>query len=803
MKKQFLSIMLTMAMVLSLIPSMAITASADGEIKVGDIVFDKVLPSSGGVVTNSEVISVLAVGNYYLDKDLTLTGNIVLGAMNYGESADFNICLNGHKLTMGNYSIAVCNYANVKIYGQADGSEEVKHYYNVNNNEVTLTDSVSENYLSGGVITGATNHAIIIKSSKNTIIDNVNFVDNYSTEVGVDIFASLDSVSESITSSGYGGAICGYSAFGSANIPVSINNCKFIGNKADKEGGAIFLNVADCKINGCTFKYNSANGCGGAIASGSYFCSQHGDSSGTTISRDKLEIKNTIITENSASEFGGGLAMSSFFKGCNIASCFAEGTGVLTADGTYKNIEDINEGDVIKTFDHNTGKLCNQEVFYAFEGDDYSKSFTLNFSNNKKISVVDIHDFFEKESMQYVKISKANAKNYIGKHFYNAVDNRYEELLSVEYNNDSVKYYSLYTKYDFNCIAEGMLTVPDDVDCHLRIFKFNDDLTVNQEQLQKDIEKYGLYAYDPYDVWTEEEYDYQEGKYFNIMIGKGLITIEEAHALYDSMSPKPLKMMALSAKDIDVSDYEKSYNDVIIDNNTEIYNNKGKNNASDNVGFAYKKAYIDQYNSSNNYSNDYILKDFCGIDFDGTDSINKEEETSKIYRLNVYHKGDITTNGDGGMESECRVTLCEPIFNNSVDSGYYADKIDGETKEGIIAFTSLFSNLLTDFDGYTFGENNKFGMYIYKTSDTQKEDPIEITSTDFETLKDSGKGYFYSFATEIKEEDFEKSVIVAPFAFIGRKIYMGEFMTDSVANDGTKWLGDVSNKPNAAKKEAK
>lgn len=174
-----------------------------------------------------------------------------------------------------------------------------------------------------------------------------------------------------------------------------------------------------------------------------------------------------------------------------------------------------------------------QEVYLVWKSTRSKFAFTLHFDNKETVSIVGEHDLFEKENLKYVTITDENAESFIGKHFYSAVDGKYVELLSVSKGNEETEYYSIYTKFNENCIANGMLSVSDDVDFKLNMYDFNENLTINQEQLKLDIQRYGLFEFRNIKSCTKEEYDFMNMRYLNICIGKKLITWDEIFRLRD------------------------------------------------------------------------------------------------------------------------------------------------------------------------------------------------------------------------------------------------------------------------------
>jgi len=216
----------------------------------------------------------------------------------------------------------------------------------------------------------------------------------------------------------------------------------------------------------------------------------------------------------------------------SLSECFAEGTKITMADGSKKNIEDITVGEKVLSFNHEIGKYEAQEVYLAYTGEGKDYGTELTFSDGTTLTIVGEHDLFQRESIKYVTLTRANAKANIGKHYYNAETGKFVELTSVK-TTEPVNYYSLYTKYNYNCIANGMLSVPDDVDVFLNIYQFNDDLTANETQLQKDIATYGIYEYRADAPYSKADYDMLNMKYINIIVGKGFMTMNELSGARD------------------------------------------------------------------------------------------------------------------------------------------------------------------------------------------------------------------------------------------------------------------------------
>ena len=80
-----------------------------------------------------------------------------------------------------------------------------------------------------------------------------------------------------------------------------------------------------------------------------------------------------------------------------------------------------------------------------------------------------------------------------------------------------------------NCVANGLVNITDDIAGLYNYFDCDENLCSDQEQKQKDIEKYGLYSYEEWSDWfTPEEFELFNIKYLKVSVGKGLLTKEKS-----------------------------------------------------------------------------------------------------------------------------------------------------------------------------------------------------------------------------------------------------------------------------------
>lgn len=209
----------------------------------------------------------------------------------------------------------------------------------------------------------------------------------------------------------------------------------------------------------------------------------------------------------------------------DVVSCLAAGTRITMADGSAKTVENIVEGDIVRTFDHEAGCISSAKVCLVYKGENPTTSLELTFASGKKLSIVGTHDLLLENTRKYVRINSGNVVSFVGKRFYNAETGAWDELVSYA-KGASVDYYCIYSAKHLNCITEGLLTCPDDVDFLLNIYELDANLKADAAQLAADIAKYGLcdVARDfPDFAQYQSQMEDLGCKYVYIAIGKGLV----------------------------------------------------------------------------------------------------------------------------------------------------------------------------------------------------------------------------------------------------------------------------------------
>ncbi|MBQ8757576.1 MAG: InlB B-repeat-containing protein [Oscillospiraceae bacterium] len=213
-------------------------------------------------------------------------------------------------------------------------------------------------------------------------------------------------------------------------------------------------------------------------------------------------------------------------------SCLAEGTLITMADGTLKAIEDIVVGDEVLTWNFINGTYEIVPVSLAL--DDGAAEYTiltLSFDDGAALRIIDEHGIFDADLNEYAYINAKNVSEYIGHTFVklNADGSvATTKLTGYSLSTEVIGCYTLQTAFNVNCVAEGLLTqTPPLCEGYFDYFEMGDFMQYDQEQMQADIETYGLYTYEDFqDYLTYDAFIAFNGPYLKVAVGKGYFTFE-------------------------------------------------------------------------------------------------------------------------------------------------------------------------------------------------------------------------------------------------------------------------------------
>ncbi len=238
--------------------------------------------------------------------------------------------------------------------------------------------------------------------------------------------------------------------------------------------------------------------------------------------------------EVSSIKFKGNLTWEGTYQ---ASACIAAGTMITMGNGGRKAVEELEVGDVIRTFDHKTGEVSSSQVCFIMESKKVANAFTLTFEDNIEVTVIEEHGFYDKDEMKYAFINALNAEDYIGHHFYDADNDRWLALEGFEMLDGNIDAYAIATSRHLNHLSNGILSMCDGTFKVLaNLFEYDDLMRFDADKMEAYIEAYGLTPLEKIlelEGFTETDYNDYNLQYLNIAIGRGLISWEWMEALSD------------------------------------------------------------------------------------------------------------------------------------------------------------------------------------------------------------------------------------------------------------------------------
>lgn len=213
--------------------------------------------------------------------------------------------------------------------------------------------------------------------------------------------------------------------------------------------------------------------------------------------------------------------------------CVTPDTLITLADGTQKEIQYVTYQDRLLVWDFYKGEytVMPSSIIMNHGYDQYTV-VTLIFEDGTIIKTINGHGFFDKDENEFVIINADNVAQYVGHSFVKQDITKTVKLVSYSISEEYTESWSILTVEHYNCILEGMLTLTpaevDDSPKYLMPFELSEDMKYDEEQMQADIEKYGLYTYEDFkEYMTYEQFTALNLSIFKVSVAKGYITWEE------------------------------------------------------------------------------------------------------------------------------------------------------------------------------------------------------------------------------------------------------------------------------------
>lgn len=243
-------------------------------------------------------------------------------------------------------------------------------------------------------------------------------------------------------------------------------------------------------------------------------------------SPDKVTLTCTIIGK------AKGNTITQVFNIVNDNACLLPTALVLMADGSYKQAGLIRTGDMVMSFNHETGRMEPNLVIgsdHQKENEKLCRVVHLMFSDGLQTDFLEEHGYFDLTLNHYVYLHPNDCDKYIG-HKFVSINKKLKisgvELLSFDCETIVVKPAAPATAKHLNLIVDNMLALEGGLDGLFNIFEYDPEtLAFDKAKMNADIKKYGLLSYKDFESFFPKEiYDLLPCKYLGVSIGKGLIT---------------------------------------------------------------------------------------------------------------------------------------------------------------------------------------------------------------------------------------------------------------------------------------
>ena len=422
------------------------------------------------------------------------------------------IYLYGYFTSIERYSI---------VYRNEDGTiiEALPGYQIIAGETITLADALASYQSTEGVNT--TNYAYdlyvfskwVVVSSNGQIITQLDANSTYTPSTNITLVPSFvkEGTYVKIT-------------------PGTITNASYIakvsGNDVGSSGAPFYVKVGTSVV--YTMTYNATS-------------NPENNFTYQPVSGNKTSGSNTSYTVTA--NYNATVSVSSENGGSG--TCLLPTSEVMLADGTIKLAKDITTEDIVISFNNFTGQFEATKIsFYAIVDYRWFDIIELTFDNGKVLKVATGHGLFNMTYNKYEIYYAGEFENHIGETFATVdyIDGEFvisgATLVSVRNTKEYVQKYSPISEYNINIVADGVLTIPDDIEGMYDIFTFNDDLTIDIISFISEIEMYGTFSYDEVkDIVPEYLFDVVNFKYFKTFILKGVLTIEQVNHWLDAYLP--------------------------------------------------------------------------------------------------------------------------------------------------------------------------------------------------------------------------------------------------------------------------
>ena len=217
--------------------------------------------------------------------------------------------------------------------------------------------------------------------------------------------------------------------------------------------------------------------------------------------------------------------------------CVTPDTLVTLADGTQKEIQYITYEDKLLVWDSFKGEYTVvPAAIIVNHGFDNWTVIELNFDDGTTVKLITAHAFLDADTNAWELINANNVQNYVGHSFVRADGDGYKTVKLISYNvyEEYTESYTLVSAGHYNFITENMFSLTNSFYGFVAGLEFGKNFTYDEEILQSDIQKYGLYTYETFsDYITEEQYIAFNGQFLKISVDKGYLDFNNIVSLIE------------------------------------------------------------------------------------------------------------------------------------------------------------------------------------------------------------------------------------------------------------------------------
>lgn len=247
------------------------------------------------------------------------------------------------------------------------------------------------------------------------------------------------------------------------------------------------------------------------------------------------------VAENTDAEYKYSDFCNGTMTKLEDSSCVTSDTLINLADGTQKRIDHVDYQDELLVWDFYNGTYATVPASIIWNHGDAEYDVTsLYFDDGTVVEMINSHGFFDVDNNNFVYLTEENAKDYIGHSFVKVDGNSYTTVKLVDYSVERkfTGCYSIQSAVYNNFMVENMfsMTTPD-YEGWFDYFNINDDMKYDEEHMNQEIAKYGLCTYDEVSyLGTYEQYVALNAQYLKILIGRGVVTMDQVIEMLEKVS---------------------------------------------------------------------------------------------------------------------------------------------------------------------------------------------------------------------------------------------------------------------------